>query len=440
MSSTTDSDDLAHDEGAPPRPTSEAFTRCSHPKVRPVMEEIDANADINLIVGAPKCTAHDCDNEAQNIRKDRICFRVNSAILGRASPALGFTFYSPREEVFPPEDDPTGWTAHLPDDDPEAMRTIIHILYGRYPLPPQDTYMDLDALLNLTVLAEKYDLVHLFQPWSVQWMRDMEPYWLDRSFMEESTEDLESLLWIYWVLGHEPMYAYTVLQITMHCGQDIDWDLKDPTDHLAFTQGSRVAPQTPCAKLDVCTVRNKLFKVIMENIKQTLGDHLCGKPRQDGVRCRRSDHVDDGGWRRSVYRSLEILLLEEMIWPVPPAIAVLASPREMVETFRAHPNIPAFAHRGSAPFCEPVGPFWEWIEGQIQTATFHLRVPDAGYLSRQAAKSGLASYLASKRTRHRPDKGHWNLIEVLQFMEDIVKSECTAARNHHTGYDIARMS
>ncbi|KAI1119078.1 hypothetical protein F5Y14DRAFT_438159 [Nemania sp. NC0429] len=416
------------------RRCSSQSSGCSHLRVPPTMVTLDAHGDMMLLVGKQKCIHESCNDERQNRQPNAICFRLNSAIIAGASPAFGLALYSPSAETT--RHDGVKWTVNLPDDDPQAMQTIITILYGHYPVSSFDKHMEIEQLLQLTVVADKYDLVHLFPKWSAQWLRDMERYWVDRTFVRQSTEDLESLLWIFWVLGHEPLYTYMVLQIAFYSELDAAGKLTDPAEQLCFTNEFREVPLPPCAPFEIGLARIEVLKIIRRDIKQTIEEHLHG--RQQGQaqssRCRRADGENDAGWRQSVLASLLEMLRAEGIWPVPPADRLTASPRSLVEIFRVNPNIPAFAHHhhgkgegegdGGRSSCDADGPFWARVEALLHEARFALSAAAAGHLSEQAAKSGLAGYFASKDlgVHLRPDKGCWSLKDILAFQAAVSRA------------------
>lgn len=226
---------------------------CSHLRVPPTVVTLDPHGDMMLLVGKQKCTRESCNDARENRQSKAICFHLNSAVVAGASPAFGLALYSPSAETT--RQDSVKWTVNFPDDDPQAMRTIVGILYGHCPTSSLDKHMDLEQLLQLTVLADKYDLVPLLQRWSAQWVADMERYWVDRTFVRQSTEDLESLLWIFWVLGHEPLYAYMVLQIAFYSELDAAGKLTDPAEQLCFTNEFREVPMPPCAPCKTFTIK-----------------------------------------------------------------------------------------------------------------------------------------------------------------------------------------
>ncbi|KAK5630476.1 hypothetical protein RRF57_006191 [Xylaria bambusicola] len=399
---------------------SSKSSTCSHPRLPPRVEVFDPDGDMLLLVGKQVCTERSC-NSAQNKASNAICFHVNSTIIAGASPAFGFVLYSP--SAVNASGNSVEWTVRLPEDDPQAMHTIINILYGHFPVTLADEHMHIEQLLNLAILADKYDLVHHFTEWSAQWVQDMEPYWVGRKFVGKSTEDLESLLWIFWVLGHEPLYTYMILQIAFHSELDAAGKLTDPTEQLCFTNEFREVPVPPYAPIEIGHTRIEVLKMIRKHIKATLEEHLHGKRQSVWLRCRRMDGADDGAWRQSILVAFVEMLEAEGIWPLPSAYLLTASPRSLVEIFRVNPSIPAFMHHHDGQFCEPDGTFWERIEKLLREVRFTLPAQSAIHLSEQAVKSGLAGHFKSKGLAIGLDKGHWNVREILEFQEAVATSE-----------------
>ncbi|KAI1287921.1 hypothetical protein F5Y03DRAFT_380200 [Xylaria venustula] len=398
---------------------------CPHQKIPPAVEVFDPDGDMLLLVGKQKCSDTSCMN-GQSRQPNAICFHVNSAIIAGASPAFGFVLYSP-SAVSAARRDNVEWTVRLPDDDPQAMQTVINILYGHYPITLSDEHVNLEQLLQLTILADKYDLVHHFSEWSAQWVQDMEPYWVGRRFVDKSTEDLEVLLWISWVLGHEPLYTYMILQIAFHSELDAAGRLTDPVEQLCFTSAYREVPVPPYALIEIGHSRIEVLKMIRKDIKTTLEEHLHGKQKKTWLRCRRTDGADDRAWRRSILIAFVTMLEAEGLWPLPSAHTLTASPRSLVEIFRLNPSIPSFAHRHAGRFCEAEGAFWERIEKLLREVRFTLPAQSANHLAAQAAKSGLADYFRSRGLGIGLDKGRWNVKEIWEFYETLAESECASA-------------
>ncbi|KAI1131257.1 hypothetical protein F5Y10DRAFT_262439 [Nemania abortiva] len=410
----------------PHRRSSRSSSDCGHPTAEPAMVAFDPYGDMMLIVGTKRCADRFCNEERRDKQPDAVCFHVNSAVIAGASPSFGLALYSPSAETL--RGDNVKWIVRLPNDCPMAMHTIINILYGHYPTSTPDVHMDIEQLLNLTVLADKYDLVHLFPNWTAQWVSDMEPYWLGRKFVGKSTEDLEVLMWIFWVLGHEPLYTYMVLQIAFYSELDAAGKLTDPAGQLCFTHEYGCVPVPPCALIEIGHSRMDALKIIRKEIKETLEDHLHGRRKPSWLRCRRMDGDDDCGWRQSVLVSLVEMLVLEGIWPLPSAYTLTASPRSLVGIFRVNPNIPSFTHHHDGQFCDADGTFWEHIEKLLLEINFTLPAASAYYLGEQAMKSGLANYFKSRHPGISSDKGNWSLKEILEFQKAAAGSRCSPAK------------
>ncbi|GAP92165.1 putative nuclear pore protein [Rosellinia necatrix] len=398
-------------------------SECSHAKFSPPVEEIDPDGDMMLSVGRPGCTYTSC-NYDEGRRPNAICFHVDSTVVAGASSTLGLVVYSPSAKAA--TDSKVKWTVKLPDDDPQAMRTVIDILYGRCPIPSLDNQMSIEQLLRLTILADRYDLVHLFTKWIGQWVEDMAPYWVNKKFVRQSTETLESLLWISWVIGHEPLYAHMILQIAFHSELDDTGELTDPAEQLCFVNESYKVSVPPCAPIEIGHSRIEVLKLIRKDIKETVERHLHGNQNRGRPCCGRTDGDDDLIWRRGMLETFLKMLDREGIWPLPPAHMVTASPRSLVEIFRVNPEIPSFIHQGR--FCEADGSFWHRIDKLLGDIYFILPQASAKHLRAQAEKSGLADYFKSKGPRFAPDRGIWKVKEILEFQKAITESESVPAQ------------
>ncbi|KAH8883234.1 hypothetical protein GQ53DRAFT_699818 [Thozetella sp. PMI_491] len=139
-----------------------------------------------------------------DVGPDQSRFLVCSKSLSRASAAWKTMFYGPFAEAKPTgEAAAKDWVVQLPEDDPTALTIILDIIHGRFDDIPQT--LEVDALLNLTILTDKYDLAHLLRPWAKGW--------LDFIRTHEGSSSNESLLWIAWELGDVTMFRDAVWHI-----------------------------------------------------------------------------------------------------------------------------------------------------------------------------------------------------------------------------------
>ncbi|KAI8624234.1 hypothetical protein F5Y19DRAFT_324670 [Xylariaceae sp. FL1651] len=383
---------------------------CPHTKIAPTSISFDPKGDLFLLVGRQKCYQDPCVSleNHQHLYSNAMYFQVNSERLLGASPALRFTLRAAKKAS-------EKWVVKFPDDDSYSMLTIIYILYGHTTSPPFTQTMNIEQLLSLTILANKYDLTHLLKNWSVKWVKDMEPYWFGEKFIGKPTEHLEALLWIFWVLGHEPFYTHMMLQLAAYSGLDAGGRLADPAGSLCFINAYDL-PVPPLAPIDIAHIRNGMLKFIRKSIKETLEEHLYGSCNKSWVRCCRMDGRDDLPWRRSVLRSFVGMLQAEGLWPLPSAYDMTASPKFLVERFRRHPNLAAFTHHRNGRYCHPDGTFWERIEKIIREVRITLPAQASNHLKEQAMKSGLADHFESMGLT--ADRVNWNMEETLEFQAD----------------------
>ncbi|KAI2641039.1 hypothetical protein GGS21DRAFT_547363 [Xylaria nigripes] len=391
---------------------------CSHEKLPATIVNFSGDCDMILMVGKEKCVNDEC-NKAHQKTVNRHQLNVDSTVLAGASPTLGFVVLSPSGIG---KSDDAKWIVELPDDDPEAMITISLILYRRYPSSSTGVHKSLKQLLQLTILADKYDLVHIFARWSDQWVRDMQRYWFKKRLRGGSNKDFESLLWIFYVLGHEPLYSCMVLQLAFHSGVDKTGKLIDHRNRLRFKNETRDIPVPPMAAIEIAHVRMKALQLIRKEMKETLEDHLNGRARSDFVCCMRNDGANDRGWRRDILVLFVDMLQAHHIWPLPSVNGMKWSPRDFVELFRVNANIPAFTHYGFGRFCDARGTLWERLEKKIlHRLRFNAAAATASHLREQAIKSGLDIHLRPNEDMLQPEQGNWNMDEIYQFQESMAK-------------------
>ncbi|KAI1431834.1 hypothetical protein GGR50DRAFT_697619 [Xylaria sp. CBS 124048] len=392
--------------------TSSDGKDCDHDKVPPIVERLDDDANMVIIVGRKKCVEEGCTALGPK-KSTQIEFWVNSRIV--TAPSMELTNTLCALDCRMHGVCKIKWGVLLPDDDPQAIKVIFHVLYHRYPASPYDLHPDLERLLNLTIAAEKYRVVPWLARWTAGWIRDIRHYYVDRKFSGKSTEDLESLLWIFYVLGHQPLYAYTILTLAFHTQLDANGKLTDPVGNHCFNNELRQIPVPPGAIRDVTHVRMMALKAIRKDLKAVLEDHLHGN-RNKTEFCTRWDERDDYGWRRSVLNMTIKALKDEGGWPIPYAENMANSPNDLLEFFRANPNTPWFEHSNDGKNgCDADRTFWERIKRVLNDLRYNISEVTSIGITRHSVESGLCDYLAPPHVAHRPDKGSWTLKEVSEF-------------------------
>lgn len=137
-------------------------------------------------------------------------FVVCSRSVARASKPFHIMFYGPYKESKDRQMD-TNWTVSLPEDDPEAFATIMHIVHGDFTKVPAT--VSRDQLYQITVLTDKYNMTDVLRPWADAWISPLctrPPVCLGD----------EVLIWIAWELGHKELFTKTVTFLMNRCSID----------------------------------------------------------------------------------------------------------------------------------------------------------------------------------------------------------------------------
>lgn len=115
--------------------------------------KIDPRGDLTLVVG----------------EEDKAHFLVCSRAVARASPAFGAMLYGQFKEG-KPLDPSASWTVTLPDDDPEAIKIVLHIIHAQFKLVPTKVHGHL--FYKLYILADKYLMTDILLPFANLWYTD----------------------------------------------------------------------------------------------------------------------------------------------------------------------------------------------------------------------------------------------------------------------------
>ena len=86
---------------------------------------------------------------------------------------------------------------HFYDDDPKALAVLLNATHFRFTDVPAS--LNVQQLYNIAILCDKYDLVHLVQPWAEHWIQHtVAPIW--------RADDVEKRSFIAWTFGKEEMF------------------------------------------------------------------------------------------------------------------------------------------------------------------------------------------------------------------------------------------
>lgn len=171
---------------------------------------------------------------------ETVKFKVCSRALARASvvfDAMLYGRFAESEKRVPGAD----WVVELPDDSGAAMEQLLGIMHDRFrsldvpcyqrekagksktnafktdePQPvleteSSSTSMQVAQLYDLTVLADKYDCIHILQPWAAAWVSSLGA--LPEDPLNEQVQLRKA--WVYYQLGDRIKYERVVTSLIL---------------------------------------------------------------------------------------------------------------------------------------------------------------------------------------------------------------------------------
>lgn len=139
---------------------------------------IDRNGNLKLVVGP-----------------NAVQMQVDANALRRASKVFDRMLFGPFRESH----QTANWTVELPEDDPEALRIILHAIHANFGNLPRD--LALSKLYDLAMMADKYGVIGSLLPWGHCWTiwlgEKPSDQWRSKDKNETSYQDLQRLLILY---------------------------------------------------------------------------------------------------------------------------------------------------------------------------------------------------------------------------------------------------
>lgn len=171
--------------------------------VSPPVLTFDEDGDLHLEVGGGEVGC------PQQQPQQKQTFVVCSRALARASKPLKAMLHGGFAESMPPQGGggDAAWTVALPDDDPGAFAILMHIIHNRFAMVPVS--VGRADLFKITVLTDKYDMTEVLRPWARTWVAPL--------VSSTSTEGVDQLLWIAWILGHKDLFVTKLKWLQDHC-------------------------------------------------------------------------------------------------------------------------------------------------------------------------------------------------------------------------------
>jgi hypothetical protein len=102
------------------------------------------------------------------------------------------------------------WIVPLPDDDPNALLTLLYIIHSRFGLIPEKP--NLEELYRIVCVAHKYDMTETVRPWAGSWLK------LARESKRGSNPVM--LTFVVWELGDQELFVKMVAYFIGECSID----------------------------------------------------------------------------------------------------------------------------------------------------------------------------------------------------------------------------
>ncbi|KAI1486906.1 hypothetical protein F5X96DRAFT_687967 [Biscogniauxia mediterranea] len=190
---------------------------------------LDPDGDLYLVVGEPRCILHirykesgsnnkspQANRTANHTHQNPVTFLVCSKALSRASPVWKRLLYGGLPESKPA--DGTKWKVFLPKDRPEPMATILNIIHSQFRDIPSGNKVTLGVFYQIVLVAEKYDVMHVLQPWCDRWV--IATGLLTTNPDRFSMEDFNQALHISWAIEKTKNCAQMVMLLVKNSRVD----------------------------------------------------------------------------------------------------------------------------------------------------------------------------------------------------------------------------
>lgn len=227
MAPNNDSDHSVEEDNAKldSQDSIDCYYPCGESHQRSPVIEIDAQGDRLLIVGLVDCRVgldgvHDHQEQAR--------FRVCSRSLARHSHVMATMLFGRFKES-------TQTTIHLPEDDPDAMKTLLDIAHSNFtpvfeladshqkgPLALRHLFKD--DIYDIVSLADKYLMAQQLRPWASMWIPPLHPpsSRSDEYLAPDDIQRLEKAIFIACQFGHFKLFQEASARLVWVLRQDQD--------------------------------------------------------------------------------------------------------------------------------------------------------------------------------------------------------------------------
>ncbi|KAI0600983.1 hypothetical protein F4775DRAFT_475238 [Biscogniauxia sp. FL1348] len=244
-------------ESSAPRAALKEFTfKCpQNTDPEPELVILDPDGDLHLIVGETKCILDTTSKQSKSRKntpqsnrttnhthQNSITFLVCSKTLSRVSRVWKRLLYGGFRESKPANG--AQWKVHLPEDSPEPMTTILNIIHSQFKDIPSDDEITLGVFYRIVIVAEKYDVIHVIQPWCDRWVAATGLLTMDPD--EFSEKDVNRGMQISWAIGMTEIYTTMVLLVAENSRVDAN-------GRLAYT--------LPWGKFEIYALDESIVKI-----------------------------------------------------------------------------------------------------------------------------------------------------------------------------------
>ncbi|KAF5691945.1 hypothetical protein FDENT_3148 [Fusarium denticulatum] len=228
---------------------------------------------------------------------DPVTFTACSRALARASPVFERMLFGQFMESKPTNGE--DWLVELPEDEPKALSTFLHISHGQFDRVPRTP--SIDDLYDLTVLSNYYDGTHMLEPWIGRWMSQVED---DANAPKVS---MAKSLWIAWEFGRKDSFCRIARRMLME------------------SDGSEVPQLSMQPDIIERISANRLMTIqaLLDIIGKLINDLLVvdEKPRW----CRHAEWMGPHRCESMILGSITFCLARGGLWPLPQAEDVMDS-------------------------------------------------------------------------------------------------------------------
>jgi hypothetical protein len=143
------------------------------------------------------------------------------------------------------------WIVSLPDDDPDALLTLLYIIHSRFGMVPDRPH--LEELYRILCVANKYDMTETVRPWAGSWLK------LAKETQTDNNPAM--LIFVAWELGDQELFVKMVKQLLGECSIN-------EKGHLTMPKGLCLEDYDHVGPLDLLGTPN--YSIFLQEVEAQL--------------------------------------------------------------------------------------------------------------------------------------------------------------------------